>query len=218
MAYGACVQAAVLAAKPDVPSMYVRNVTPLTIGIISSNKDLPCHPVIKKNSSYPIEKVIQGKTKRDNQTNAKIIIFEGEQKTMDANQILGSMTLRGLTASSKGGEIIDISLKLNDKGMISARAIDRRTKLEENINIDKPQRFTENEISEMIKTQTLLRMVAVEDYPGIVASLPYEESSTQNKRLKLEKGKDIDNEVCPVYHQRVGEPEANASLILELED
>lgn len=76
VAYGACVQAAVLTRQPGTLPIYVRNVTPLTIGILSSNNQ--CYPVIKRNSSYPLKAKIQGKTKRENQTNAKIVLYEGE--------------------------------------------------------------------------------------------------------------------------------------------
>lgn len=223
VAYGACVQAAVLAKKPDVQPMYVRNVTPLTIGLINANPSLQCYPLIKKNSAYPIDKVIHGKTTRDNQTNAKIIIYEGEQKTKNGNEILGFMIMSGLTASPRGVETIDIHLKLDDRGTISATAVDERTKLEETIIIDKPQRFTEEEISVMIKTHSQLRMVAVEasveDDPAIKIILPDEECP--EKRLKLEKEEDIDDgasdEACPVYGQQLGQPETDTPLVLELD-
>lgn len=75
-----------LANKTDVQAFYVRNVTPLTIGLISSSA-LECPPLIKRNSAYPITKVVQGKMKRDYSKTAKIIVYEDEQVTQDANQI-----------------------------------------------------------------------------------------------------------------------------------
>lgn len=233
VAYGACVQAAVLAGKQDVQPMYVRNVTPLTIGVISSNPLQECFPLIKKNSAYPVDKIIHGKTKRDNQTNAKIIIYEGEQQTKNANEILGSMIMSGLTASPKGVEVIDIHVKLDDKGIISATAVDQRTKLEESIIIDKPQRFTEDEILEMIKTHSKLSMIAVgagveasvADNSAIEITLPDEECP--EKRLKLGEEKDIDgganpeanDEACPIYGQQLGQQlgQPETPLVLELD-
>lgn len=149
MAYGACVQAAVLAKKEDAPPIYVRNVTPLTICILSSREELPCFPIVKRNSSYPLVKKVYGKTRRDNQNNAKIVIMEGEQMEIGGNQVLGSITLNGITKSPRGQEIIQISLQIDEKGAISAIVTDEKTKQRVQLNIERPKGFTEKETAEM---------------------------------------------------------------------
>lgn len=106
--------------------------TPLTIGIIDSKTEQQYFTVIERNTQYPTEKVIYGKTTKNNQVKATITIFEGEHETKDENEVLGSMTLKELTPSPKGNETIEISLKLNDKGIISATAVDQRTKKNRN--------------------------------------------------------------------------------------
>lgn len=214
MAYGACIQAAVLGQNSDAPSIYVRNVTPLTIGILSSKNEMPCYPVIKRNTPYPIEKKVNGRTTKNNQAKAKIVIYEGEQWAEKDNEKLGVLMVDGLTASSKGKEVVDICLKINDKGIISATAVDRRTKNEWNINIDKPQHITEEQLLEMQKSVTQLRKVAEEDYPKIAAHPQHcEDPPMRNKRIKLEQEKE-DDEECPIYGRR----QIASSPVLELNE
>lgn len=198
MAYGACVQAAVLERKSGAPSMYVRNVTPLTIGIINSNKEFQCPPLLKRNTSYPIEKKIFGRTQRDNQLNAKIILFEGEQSTMKGNNILGSMIVKGLMASPKGNEIVEISVKIDEKGSISATAIDRNTKNRSEIKIERPRQFSEHEITQMTNSVAQLRRVV--ELNVLKTDLQMKSMQPMNKRMKIEKDeKVVRDEICPVY-------------------
>lgn len=141
--------------------MCAGNVIPLTIGIISANKELPCHPVINRNKPYPIGKTIHGKTVRANQTNAKITIYESEQQKIDDNDILGSIVFSGLTASPEGQEIVDITLKIDENGMISAVIVDKKTKKQEHLNIDRPQQFSEDQIVEMANNLAQLKEVGM---------------------------------------------------------
>lgn len=189
VAHGACVQAAVIAQKLDAPSIYVRNVTPLTIGIIGSKTERECCPVIKRNTQYPTEAIVYGKTTKDNQVKAKITIFEGEHETKAENEVLGSMVLRKLGPSSKGDEIVKIFLKLSDKGIIS----------EESIQIDRPQLFTNDQIEKFKKTHDELKVVDPQTQTQI-------ETETINsceifKRMKVELKKEFDVK-CPIYGQR----------------
>lgn len=203
VAHGACIQAAVLTQKADAPPIYVRNVTPLTIGILSSKSTgLTCRPVVNRNSSYPIVKTLYGTTKRDNQRNAKIIIFEGEQTKIDGNQILGSFTLSGLTESPKGREIVQILLQIDEEGAISTTATDKRTKKQVQLNIVRPEGFTENEITEMASKLAQLKEIEIEDREKTVVkmSLP-----SKNKRMKIqEEDQDDEEDICQIYgHARI---------------
>lgn len=192
MAHGACVQAAVLAQKPNAPSIYVRNVTPLTI---DSKTEQQCYTVIERNTQYPTEKVIYGKTIKNNQVKATITIFEGEHESKDENEVLGSMTLKELTPSPKGNETIKISLKLNDKGIISATAVDQRTKKAEMIRIDRPELFTKDEIENLKTYHNQLKMV---DPKTQIQAI---DSCTKFKRMKLEPKKQFEIK-CPIYGKR----------------
>lgn len=75
--------------------------------------------------------------------------MEGEQMEIGGNQVLGSITLNGITKSPRGQEIIQISLQIDEKGAISAIVTDEKTKQRVQLNIERPKGFTEKETAEM---------------------------------------------------------------------
>lgn len=224
MAYGACVQAAVLGRKPGVPSIYVRNVTPLTIGLLSANKNMQCHPIIKRNTAYPTEEIVEGRTSRSNQTRVRITLFEGEKRLIGENVIMGSMVLNGITASLKGQEIVDISIKIDDKGTISASAIDRKTRKRSEIKIEKAVQFCKNqtillknmldELPKAIETEEKIPKDA-DDF-DIMNSINSKLAST--KRKKIEKNVNENDEVCPVYGDVNNELEPGHVELVDISD
>lgn len=115
--------------------------------------------------------------------------------TKDENEVLGSMTLKELTPSPKGNETIEISLKLNDKGIISATAVDQRTKKTEMIQIDMPELFTEDQIEDLRKYHNRLKMVDPKTQTQAI------NSCINFKRMKLEPKKQFETK-CPIYGKR----------------
>lgn len=214
VAYGACVQAAVLGRKPCAPSIYVQNVTPLTIGAITANNLKPCKPMIKRNSSYPTESVMPGRSINDNQTSALVELYEGEHKTRNGNVILGEMVLCGIPKAVKGETIVDVSLNIDEKGSISASVTDRKMNRTTKLSIQKEFQFNEGEIA--ILNQSLVELPEVilnwqnpkdekdEDF-NIVKAV-----ESMNKRRKIEKDdedkpKDKPDDVCPIYGEATEE-------------
>ncbi|XP_031636874.1 heat shock 70 kDa protein-like [Contarinia nasturtii] len=212
VAYGACIQAAALTGKKDAPPIYTRNVTPLTIGMIGANKEFPCQPLVKRNSALPTSKNIIGKTIKNNQRNAKIMIFEGEQRKMIGNQLLGSVTLKGLAESPKGQGIIEIFLQIDEAGEIMVTATDKKSKNQVMLNINRVEGFTENEISEMTSKLAQLKEIEIDDHKNsVVMSL-----TSKNKRMKMEEEYEDDEEdICPIYgHAQIDD----ISTVISLDD
>lgn len=112
---GACVQAAAITNKPNTPPIYVRNVTAQTIGILSlDDGHFSCIPVIERNMTIPITETREATTNYDNQDNAELVIYEGEQNEIDQNNTLGSFYLDGITPSAKGIFLYFYSFSLID--------------------------------------------------------------------------------------------------------
>lgn len=197
VAYGACVQAAVLQRKQNAPSMYVRNVTPLTVGVIGSEKDFPCYPLIRRNSAYPIEKFIGGRTTVNDQRKVRIILYEGEHRSVNGNTILGDMILGGITPAPIGREKIKVGIKIDEKGIISATAIDKTTGNQKTLVIEKRSQFTEDEIGRLTE--------AVQELPLVIPSAPDSASDADfvltisHKRKKIEGEENDEIENCPIY-------------------
>lgn len=209
VAYGACVQAAVLERKIRAPLMYVRNVTPLTVRIgCSEGRSVQ---IIKRNTNYPTEGKTYGRTSKENQTRVKIPLLEGEQAKSNENRLLGTLILDGLTPSPKGNETVRIIVKIDEKGNISANAIDKKTKNEKSITIERAHEFTREQISEMINTVALLRKSIetqeLDDDDNITLV-------TLKKRMKLEE-KPESIEVCPVYGVKTNQVSSIINIELE---
>lgn len=221
MGFGACVQAAVLAGKPDVPSMYVRNVIPLTIGVITLNKT--CCPFIKRNSPYPIMKKIMGSTSQDNQTRAKITLVEGEHLAAKDNKKLGSFFLEGLSKSAQGNEHIEVCIKIDDDATISATATDKRTRQQAKIEIKRQSQFCESDILRMADNIAKLRKgIDTYDLPNDLPTLVFKtakelsDEGISSKRIKVEQG-EIPDEICPIYGD-IGGVRVNIDAVIELTD
>lgn len=142
MAYGACVQAAALGNKVGAPSMYVRNVTPLTLSVLSTNDR--CVSFIKRNTAYPTDATITGRTHRDNQKSVKITLYEGEHATSHGNVALDTFFLTNLAVAPKGVEKANVTVIVDDKGCISVNAINLRTN--QKAETKKLRLFNEEEI------------------------------------------------------------------------
>lgn len=83
-----------------------------------------CVPILFRNTAYPIEKSIKGRTSRDFQKKVHIRFFEGEHTMPEKNKLLGKMVIDGLNSSVKGGEMVNIFVKIDENGILSAKVID----------------------------------------------------------------------------------------------
>lgn len=100
---GAAILAASLQKRDDLKPFMVRNVIPLSIGLLS--KDYVVRKVVKRNTVYPIEIKCKGRTMFDNQQAMFISIYEGEHAKAAYNRKLGSMSLEGLHIAAAGNPI-----------------------------------------------------------------------------------------------------------------
>lgn len=208
VAYGACIQAAVLMGKANAPGILVENVIPLSIGIYGRvYGENICAPIIHRNTAYPTQRTIVGRTKSDNQITAKIVLIEGEHKDLKKNIVLGSLVLNGLTSSPKGSETIRINIKIDDKCIITATAIDERTNNQTSINIERPKTFTEEEIGKMAEQLQSIK-IRNDVIKGELCNIQLKRA---NKRIKMELITKID--ICPIY----GEFRAEDSSVEKVE-
>lgn len=89
-------QAAVLKKEALAPIVHVQNVVPLTISLLTANKLRPFYKMIPRNTAYPTEKILYAKTAKENQTNAKIELYKGEQVLPGGNILIGHTVLGGI--------------------------------------------------------------------------------------------------------------------------
>lgn len=201
VAHGACVQAAVLKKKKLAPLMYVRNVIPLTIGIIGPGRK--CRPVFQRNTSIPTSKTIYGSTIKNNQKRAFIVFVEGEQPDMTTNGgnlVLGEMVLEGLAEAKCGEGIVKMNVRIDENCTISAKAICRKSLNHTDIEIKRTSRFTSTKLIEMAASLSKLEKGGeIENAHKIHSELYHFDSTIKRKKYEENDELEVESEICPVY-------------------
>ncbi|XP_010522299.1 PREDICTED: heat shock 70 kDa protein 8 [Tarenaya hassleriana] len=85
--------------------------TPLAVGIrANDNKFIP---IISRNTMVPARKDLLFTTVHDNQTEALIIVYEGEGETVEENHLLGYFKIIGIPPSPKGVPEINVCMDID---------------------------------------------------------------------------------------------------------
>jgi L1 cell adhesion molecule like protein len=151
VAYGAAVQAAILSKGfKNVPNLVLRDVTPLSLGILS-NLDNVMSVVIPRNTSIPVKMTGKFVTSEDNQRKAELKVYEGERARAEDNNLLGSFILSCCPDAPRGSRI-DVCFFINENGILTVSAKEISTGNTNEITItNEKQRLSTCEIKKMIE-------------------------------------------------------------------
>jgi molecular chaperone DnaK len=146
VALGAAIQgAALLDEKSDV---LLLDVTPHSLGIMIVGGYF--HRLIEQNTTVPTSKSHVFTTVKDNQTSVKILVLQGESDRAEENELLGEFILNGLRRAVRGEVEIEVTFTISADGIVSVRAKDLETALEQSITVTATSGLTEDEIRDMI--------------------------------------------------------------------
>jgi len=101
------------------------DVVPMSIGL-----ELPGNrfkPIIPRNSQTPIKKTEIFSTGKDNQASVKLTVRQGEDAEADKNELLARIALTDLPPHKKGEMKIEVTFSVNAEGILSVRAMDKKT-------------------------------------------------------------------------------------------
>ncbi|MBI4511468.1 MAG: Hsp70 family protein [Deltaproteobacteria bacterium] len=130
VAYGAALQAAALTAGAHNPAEFyslLLDVAPRTLGIAVAGGY--AEPIVEKNMPIPIERTRSFVTSHDNQTTVNIQVCQGESRRFAENELLGTLTLDGIPARSRGEAEIEVTFVIDTDGILNVRARDVTTSM-----------------------------------------------------------------------------------------
>jgi molecular chaperone DnaK len=147
VALGAAIQGAALV--DDKQEMVLLDVTPHALGIMTFGSYF--EELIPQNTTVPTHRTKIFTTSRDNQTAVKILVMQGESQRAEDNELLGEFILTGLRRAPKGQVEIEVTFEINADGIVSVRAKDLETGLEQSIQVTATSGLTKDEIKSMME-------------------------------------------------------------------
>jgi len=147
VALGAAVQGQSLVDENS--HMILLDVTPHTLGIMVIGGFF--EELIPLNTTVPTSSSKVFTTVRDNQTAVKILVMQGESRRAEENELLGEFILTGLRRAKAGEVEIDVTFEINADGIVSVRAKDLETGMEQSITVAATSGLTEDEIRSMVE-------------------------------------------------------------------
>merc|ERR1711957_361882 len=147
VAIGAAIQAGILA--DEIKDVLLLDVTPLSLGVETLGGVMT--KIIARNTTIPIKKAETFSTAVDNQTNVEIHILQGERELVSDNKSLGNFRLDGIPKAERGVPQIEVTFDIDVDGLLSVKAKELGTGMEQSVTIQGASTLDEKEVDEMIK-------------------------------------------------------------------
>ena len=170
VAYGAAIQAAKLMQQGNdiLNDVILMDITPFSLGTdIINNSTNPeirkrgrlMSVIIPKGTRIPTEKTQNYVTTRDNQTIIPVGIYEGEEKYVKDNHLLGNFNLIDLPKKPAGKVNCNITFSIDENGILLATATETSIGIKESIKLINDKMIGENQIKDEINRSTIFLII-----------------------------------------------------------
>nr|YP_010021055.1 heat shock protein 70 [Chaetoceros muellerii]QOK36074.1 heat shock protein 70 [Chaetoceros muellerii]UHB41403.1 heat shock protein 70 [Chaetoceros sp. DS1] len=146
VAIGAAIQAGILAG--EIKDILLLDVTPLSLGVETLGGVMT--KIIARNTTIPVKKSEMFSTAVDNQTNVEIHILQGERELVSGNKSLGNFRLDGIPKAERGVPQIEVTFDIDVDGLLSVKAKEVETGIEQSVTIQGASNLEETEIEKML--------------------------------------------------------------------
>ena len=146
VAIGAAIQAGILAG--EIKDILLLDVTPLSLGVETLGGVMT--KIIARNTTIPVKKSEMFSTAVDNQTNVEIHILQGERELVAGNKSLGNFRLDGIPTADRGVPQIEVTFDIDVDGILSVKAREKETGVEQSVTIQGASNLSENEVDQML--------------------------------------------------------------------
>jgi molecular chaperone DnaK len=109
------------------------------------------HTIIEKNTTVPTSAAHVFTTVRDNQTQVRIMVFQGDSRRAEENELLGEFILSGLRQAPRGEVEVEVTFEISADGIVSVQAKDLETNLQQSITVTATSGLTEEELHRMTR-------------------------------------------------------------------
>jgi molecular chaperone DnaK len=146
VAIGAAIQAGILAG--EIQDILLLDVTPLSLGVETLGGVMT--KIIARNTTIPVKKSEVFSTAIDNQPNVEIHVLQGERELVNDNKSLGNFRLDGIPPADRGVPQIEVIFDIDVDGILSVKAKEKETGIEQSVTIQGASNLNQNEVEELL--------------------------------------------------------------------